>query len=354
VLSRAAVNEKLRHPEIYSSDGVIMIGNVRPLIPLGVDPPKHVRYRKIMDPPFAPKRMDAIEDDISRRFNNLIDTFIDRRECEFHDEVAVPFPSSIFVGLMGLPESELETLLRFKDGILRSSNDLPPDTPPELMMDAMRERQRRTGQEIYAYFTEAIRERQMQPRVDIITMFMKHEVDGQKLSEEEILDTLFLFLIAGLDTVTDSLSCLWNFLATNPDHRHQIVDNPSVIPSAVEELLRWETPVPGVTRRATTDTELGGVSVKAGDMIRVSLAAANIDEDETADAHEVRFDRDVNRHIAFGGGVHRCLGSHLARRELRVAMREWHRRIPEYELREPDERQWPIGLRSVTNLWLRW
>src|ERR1700760_3710788 len=153
VLSRAAVDETLRHPEIYSSDGVIMIGNVRPLIPLGVDPPRHVRYRKIMDPLFAPKRMDAIEDDISRRFNNLIDTFIDRRECEFHDEVAAPFPSSIFVGLMGLPESELETLLRFKDGILRSSKDLPPDTPPERVMDAMRESQQRTGQEIYAYFT---------------------------------------------------------------------------------------------------------------------------------------------------------------------------------------------------------
>src|SRR5690606_6879910 len=116
-------------------------------------------------------------------------------------------------------------------------------------------------------------------------------------------------------------------------HRRQIVTNPAIIPAAVEELLRWETPVPQVPRMATKDTEVSGCPVKAGSFVSVMIGAANVDPEEFPDGQVVRFDRDVNRHLAFGGGVHRCLGSHLARRELRVALEQWHRRIPDYELK---------------------
>jgi cytochrome P450 len=212
----------------------------------------------------------------------------------------------------------------------------------------------RTGQDIYAYFNKILDEREKDPQDDILTQFLDAKVDGEQLTREDILDICFLFLLAGLDTVTDSLTCSFAYLAQHPHHRQQIVDDPSIIPSAVEELLRWESPVPGVPRFCTEDTEVAGCPVKKGDSVGVSVGAANVDTEEFPDAFDVRFDREVNRHLAFGGGVHRCLGSHLARRELRVVLREWHRRIPEYQLKPGIELHYVMGLRSVENLELVW
>ena len=344
--SRSAVETALKDPTTFSSEGFLDLGNVRPLIPLGVDPPKHVKYRKILDPLFAPKRMDLVEGDITARFNRFVDDFIERGSCNFTDELATPFPSAIFLGLMGLPWDELDTLLRFKNGTLRS---LEGGTPEELAT-----LRKKTGQEIYEYFDAILDERAKRPQDDILTHFLRAEIDGERLTREEILDICFLFLIAGLDTVTDSLTCFFAFLAQHPEHRRQIVDDPSIIPNAVEELLRWETPVAQVPRVATSDTEVAGCPIKAGTFTAVLIGAANVDGAEFDDAHEVRFDREPNRHLAFGGGVHRCLGSHLARRELRVALREWHRRIPEYELKPGIELHYPAGLRAVENLELVW
>lgn len=154
--------------------------------------------------------------------------------------------------------------------------------------------------------------------------------------------------------MTDSLTCFFAFLAQHPEHRRQIVEDPSVIPAAVEELLRWESPVPGVPRMVVADTELAGCPVKAGTMVMASVGAANVDPAEFGDPLEVRFDRESNRHVGFGGGVHRCLGSHLARRELRVTLREWHRRIPDYSLKPGIDLHYARGLRSVENLELVW
>jgi len=345
--SRAAVEETLRDPERFSAEGLVNLGNVRPLIPLSIDPPQHVKYRKILDPLFAPKHMEALEDDITARANHFIDTFISRDGCHFTNEFAIPFPSAVFLGLMGLPWDELDTLLRLKDGIMRPGGDA---TDP----DARSRIQAETGQEIYAYFEAILDERARQPRDDILSQFLTFEIDGEKLTREEILDICFLFLIAGLDTVTDTLTCSFAFLAAHPEHRQQLVADPSAIPAAVEELLRWETPVPNVFRLATADTEITNCPVKAGAFVAVNLGSANVDETEFPDAFEVRFDRQSNRHLAFGGGVHRCLGSHLARRELRIAMREWHRRIPDYTLKPGIELRYPVGLRSVENLELVW
>jgi cytochrome P450 len=347
VASRAAAEDALKDPECFSAEGLVSLGNVRPLIPLSVDPPRHVKYRKILDPLFAPKRMDALEDEIASRVNRFIDEFADRGNCHFTDELAVPFPSAVFLGLMGLPWEELDTFLRLKDGILRP-DDGNADAETRVRI------QHETGQEIYAYFDEVLDERSADPRDDILTHFLTAEIDGEKLTREEILDVCFLFLIAGLDTVTDTLTCSFAFLAQHPEHRHAVASNPTVIPNAVEELLRWETPVPNVFRVATRDTALGGCPVPSGSVVTVNLGAANIDPEEFEDAFDVRFDREVNRHLAFGGGVHRCLGSHLARRELRVAMREWHRRIPDYELEPGLHLEYPMGLRSVENLRLVW
>ena len=353
VAGRSLVDEVLRSPERFTSRGVVKLGNVRPMLPLSVDPPDHLKYRKILDPLFAPRRMDAVEDDIARRVHHFMDAFADRGECDFTRDFAIPFPSSVFLGLMGLPWEELDTFLRLKDGILRPGGA----TMLEYGKISLEERQRiqkETATEIYAYFNAILDQRAREPREDILTQFLRAEVDGEKLSREEILDICFLFLIAGLDTVTDSLTCIYAYLARHDDHRRRIVEDPSVINRAVEELLRWESPVPGVPRQAVADTELAGCPVKAGDMVNVSIGAANLDPGEFGDPFDVNLDRDPNRHLAFGGGVHRCLGSHLARRELRVTLREWHKRIPEYGIAPGAELEYTPGLRQVESLPLVW
>ena len=352
--SRALSDHVLRHHELFSSVGGIDLGNIRPLIPLNVDPPQHSKYRKILDPLFAPKQMDAQEADITERVNHFIDAFADRGECNFTEEFAELLPSSVFLGLMGLPWEELDTFLHLRDGILR-----PDKIDPDAMFhaDARHAVNRATGLEIYEYFDKVCDARAQQPTGDILSHLVTVDIDGEKLTREEILDICFLFLIAGLDTVSDSLTCFYAFLANHPEHRRQLAGNPALIPNAVEELLRWESPVPsGVPRIATQDTELpNGVSVAAGTAVMVNYGAANIDPAEFADPFDVRFDRETNRHIAFGAGVHRCLGSHLARRELRIALREWHRRIPDYSIKPGhEELVYPPGLRSVKDLTLVW
>jgi cytochrome P450 len=351
---RSITEHVLRHHELFSSRVEMHLGNVRPLIPLNVDPPEHSKYRKLLDPLFAPRRMDEQEEDITRRVNTLIDSFIDRGECNFTEDFAELFPSSVFLGLLGLPEDELRMFLDLRDGILH-----PEKVDPGALLDADRRRavQDATGLKIYEYFGRLVDERQKGPTSDIVSLFLAADVGGEKLTKEDILDILFLFLIAGLDTVSDSLTCFYAFLATHPDHRQQLVEDPTIIPSAVEELLRWESPVPGgVPRVAKEDTVLpNGTKVPAGTAILVSYGASNIDPTVFPDGFEVRFDRAPNPHIAFGGGVHRCLGSHLARRELRVTLREWHRRIPEYRIKPGHEAlEYPPGLRHVKDLTLTW
>jgi cytochrome P450 len=344
----------LRNHQLFSSRVEMNLGNTRPLIPLNVDPPQHSKYRKLLDPLFAPKRMEEQEADITRRVNLYMDNFIDRGECNFTQEFAELFPSSVFLGLMGLPEDEMDRFLGLRNGILH-----PEKIDPDALLDFDKRAavQQKTGQEIYDYFGGLIDERRRNPANDIVTRFLSAEVDGQKLSREDILDICYLFLIAGLDTVSDSLTCFYAFLAQHPDHRRQIAENPAVIPAAVEELLRWEGPVPsGVPRQATEDVQLpNGTTCPAGTHVMVNYGAAGLDPNTFDDPFEIRFDRQVNNHIAFGAGVHRCLGSHLARRELRVTLREWHKRIPDYTLKPGHgELEYPPGLRHVKDLTLTW
>lgn len=351
---RAVTEFVLRNHQLFSSRVEMNLGNIRPLIPLNVDPPQHSKYRKLLDPLFAPRRMAEQEEDITRRVNLYMDAFVDRGECNFTEEFAELFPSSVFLGLMGLPEDEMDMFLRLRNGILH-----PEKLDPDALFDFEKRAavQQKTGQEIYDYFGGLIDERRRKPADDIVTRFLNAEVDGSKLSGEDILDILYLFLIAGLDTVSDSLTCFFAFLAQHPDHRRQIVENPAVIPAAVEELLRWEGPVPsGVPRRATEDVQLpNGMTCPVGTNVMVNYGAAGLDPSTYDDPFEVRFDRSVNNHIAFGGGVHRCLGSHLARRELRVTLQEWHKRIPDYWLKPGHETlEYPPGLRHVKDLTLTW
>lgn len=331
----------LRHPEIFSSAMPVgLIGNKRPLIPLQIDPPQQVKYRKILDPIFSHRNMLKLEADTRKLAADLIDRFADQDEIEFNKAFAVPYPCEVFLKIMGLPLSDLDLFLELKDGIVRPD----PEAGDPLVV------RNQTGQRIYEYFERVIPQRRSEIKDDLIGHFMQAEVDGEKLSDEEIIDIVFLFLLAGLDTVTATLGCNIANLAQNAERRQALVDEPALIPSAVEELLRWETPVVQVIRMLLQDHTIGGVDLKAGDAVVLNLGSANTDEDMFDDADCVLLDRELNKHLAFGGGVHRCLGSHLARMELEVALEEFHKRIPVYSIKPGEQPIYSPGIREVTYL----
>lgn len=344
VLSRLAdIEMALKHTELFSSNmDAVDLGNVRPLIPLQIDPPEHAKYRRILDPLFTPREMARREPLVTELVNEMIDRFAARGECDFHAEFAVPLPCTVFLQLLGLPLEDLDRFLLWKDGVIRPAGDSG--------FDRRHESSAGVAQQIYEYFDKAIDEHIAVPRDDVLSAMIAADVGGQPLSREELLDICFLFLIAGLDTVTDSLDCFFVYLARHPQHRRQLVERPDVLPGAVEELLRWETPVPGVARVATQNVEVGGCPISKGERVSPLLGAANTDPAEFPDPETVDFTRSPNRHRAFGGGPHRCLGSHLARMELRVALREFHRRIPDYEIKPGTQLTYTAALRSVESL----
>lgn len=349
---RADTEFVLRHHELFSNEFDMRLGNDEPLIPINVDPPAHTKYRRLLDPLFAPKRVQVLEEDIARRANGFIDNFFDRGECNFTEEYAELFPSSVFLDLLGLPQSDMPHLLRLRDGILHPARiDPTPDPDRRLAV------QNETGRAIREYFGEVIDSRLKQPGEDILSHVVSAQIDGRRLSREELVGICHQLLIAGLDTVSDTLTCHLAFLAIHPDHQKQLAADPELVPSAVEELLRFENSIPSTIRRVVVpEVRLpSGRVVGQGTTVSVSFAAANLDEQTVEDPFEVRFDRTKNPHITFGSGVHRCLGSNLARRELCVTFREWHRRIPRYWLKPGhQELTYPDQIRHVPDLMLAW
>ena len=341
--SLADIEMALKRTEVFSSNmDAVDLGNLRPLIPLQIDPPEHAKYRRILDPLFTPREMARREPRVTEMVNEMIDGFAHRGECDFHAEFAVPLPCTVFLQLLGLPLEDLETFLVWKDGVIRPEGARGYTEHGKAAAPVARQ--------IYEYFERAIDDHIANPRDDVLSAMIAAKIEGQSLSREELLDICFLFLIAGLDTVTDSLDCFFVYLARHPEHRRQLIDEPDILPSAIEELLRWETPVPGVARVAIQDVEVAGCPISKGARVSPLLGAANTDPAEFPDPELVDFRRNPNRHRAFGGGPHRCLGSHLARMELRVALREFHRRIPDYAIKPGVELKYTRGLRSVEAL----
>jgi len=294
--------------------------------------------------------MKNLEPAIRSNAASLIGSFLESGQCEFNQQFAIPLPTQAFLHLFGLPMEDLSLFLQLKDGIIRPQQQAA-DPFDAAEIDSIRSR---AGRTIYEYFSELIPIRRASPREDLMSSLVNAEIDGNPLSEEEILDICYLQILAGLDTVTATLGCLIAYLAANPEQQRRIYEQPSQIEDAVEELLRWETPVTGVPRIVTQDTEISGTPLRAGEMVMLLLGAANIDPREFDEAEEVDFDRSRNRHIAFGAGHHRCLGSHLARLELRVALEEWHARIPPYSIPAGEVPTYSPGIREVQYLPLSW
>jgi cytochrome P450 len=308
-----------RHPEVFSSAQTeASMGPEHKMIPLEVDPPDHHRYRRLLDHFFSPNRLRPLEASLRGQINDIIDTFIDDGSVDLLEAFFIPYPTQVFLTMYGLPLEDRPMFVRWKDALIRGS-----------MID--HEVGVRAGEEMYSYMGALLAERSATGD-DLLSSLLRPNEQGEQLTTSEILDITYLFILAGLDTVTTSLVHSFAYLATHPEARRQVVSDPSIIPSAVEEMIRVFTPAPAMTRVATRDVELAGVTVKKGQGVFCHLGAANGDPTQLTNAENIDLCRAENRHSSFGLGIHRCLGSHLARMEVRLVMDEFHRRIPDYEL----------------------
>jgi cytochrome P450 len=285
------------------------------LVPVDLDPPEHDRMRAFMNPLFSPKRIVALAPKIEQRAVELISLFQKRGHCAFIDEFAKPFPVTIFLEMFGLPVSEMPLFLKWEENIIHRQGSV--------QLESMRE--------LRDHLAKIIDERRRSPRDDLISHAVTGEIDGVKLTYDEIMGMCIMLFMGGLDTVTSELGFLFRHLAENPEQQAQLRADPSLIPTALEELLRFY-PIITTGRIAARDVDIAGARIKAGENVACPLAAASRDPAELADSCTVNLGRNPNRHSAFGFGPHRCIGSHLARRELSVAIEQWLKLIPPFRL----------------------
>jgi cytochrome P450 len=208
-------------------------------------------------------------------------------------------------------------------------------------------------QEVTAYFSELIAERRRVPRDDLVSASLTFEIDGRRVTDDELLSLFLLLFQAGLDTVASQLTYSMFHLATHDDDRRRLVEDPSLIVIAIEEFLRYYSFVP-TGRKVRKEGSIGGCPVQPGEMVQLPLSSANRDENEFPNADRVLIDREPNWHIAFGAGPHRCLGSHLARQELCIGLADWHARVPEYQIAPGVELVEHGGMYGLDHLPLQW
>ncbi len=322
------------------------LGGHHVAIPLELNGAEHTKWRKLLDPVFAPRRLAALEPRIRERANELTDRFIDRGQADVYAEWCDPLPSSIFLSIMGIPLSERDHFVAFKNVIL-SENPLARSSPEE---------RHAAFTDCEAWFAAEFdrREHSGDYGDDLIGWLLNTRVDGRRINRDELHGICNLLMIAGLDTVAASLSCILAHLARNPDRRHHLLENPSLWPGAIEELMRFESPVTQGFRHVVEDVELPGGTMTAGTNAILWWAAANVDPEAFEDPLSIQLDRTPNAHICFASGWHRCLGSHLARLELRIAMDVWHSRIPDYWIPEGVELSYSVNPRAPHHLPLAW
>jgi cytochrome P450 len=303
------VQQMLRDNETFSSAIIIQaFGDVLGQhVMLGMDEPEHNRHRALVSKAFSQKALARWEDDLVGKVGNeLIDQFADRGSADLVKEFTFPYPTQIIAGLLGLPREDFPQFQRWSISLL--SFTINP------------ERGRAAAQALAEYFTPILAARRKEPREDLISGLAEAEIDGERLSDEEIFSFLRLLLPAGVETTYRSLGNMLFGLLSNPDQLDAVRADRSLLPQAIEEAVRWEPPLLTITRVATRDTELGGVPIPAGSSVMPMLGAANRQDDRFADPDRFDIFRSARAHIGFGHGVHVCLGMHLARLEMRVAL----------------------------------
>jgi cytochrome P450 len=330
-----AVRQIAHDPEHFSSRRVIVrderpevMNNAAP--PITSDPPFHKPAKQLLLPPFTPDAMKKLEPRVRAICNELIDEFIADGRCDAAARYTKYIPVRTIAHMLGIPEQDGDLFIQWIHMILELSIK-----SEGMLMQAV--------QEMTAYFAGHIEARKAKPTDDLISTLMNaKDKDGQPLDDGHVMGSLRLILIAGIDTTWSAIgSCLWH-LANHPADRARLIADPALMPIAVEELLRAYSPVT-MAREVVKETVIEGCPMKPGNMVLLSFPAANRDPAAFPDADKVVLDRKENRHAAFGLGIHRCIGSNLARMEMTVALEEWMKRIPEFRLDPAGEVTWSQG-----------
>ncbi len=342
-----AIREAFQTPALFSSVSEVA-AEPNPeyvWIPSNLDPPEHVTYRQLLGTRFAPEAVERLTPAVERFALDLIAELCERGGCDFIADVAAPYPTAVFLHSLALDVADTPIVVRWVRAIFDNLRDPELHEPLRVAMD-----------EVRLYFKQLIADRranQRDPAVDFVSYLLASTVDGAPLSDDTILNIALVLLMAGVETTCGQLGYMFRHLAEHPEDRKRIREHPDVIPAAVEEFLRIHSIVlPG--RKVTQDTDFHGCPMRAGDMVMLTIACANRSPDAFDRPLDVDLDRWPNRHIAFGAGPHRCLGIHLARRELATVLRIWHELIPDYRIdgiAPLVERGGQLGLVSLPLTW---
>jgi cytochrome P450 len=314
---------------------------------LSVDPPDHTRLRGLANKAFTPRVVEAMRPHIQEITDSLLDAVEEPVRIDVVKHLAVPLPIIVIAEILGVSHSDREQFKAWSTdiaGVLGSSMQ-----PQETMQRASR-----SSEELSAYFGGIIAERRKEPKDDLISALIAARDHGDKLSEDELLATCILLLVAGNETTTNLIGNGMLALVRNAEARRELQEDPGVIVSAVEELLRYDGPVQATSRVVLEDVEFGGKQLKQGQMVIVFLGGANHDPSQFLEPQKLDLRRADNRHLGFGQGIHYCLGAPLARVEAQIAISTLLRRFPDLELgEEPPERGYSFILRGLRSLPLR-
>ena len=309
------------------------------LLPTTIDPPEHHFYRKTLNHSMAPAAVNAMGDDIRGIVTSLIDGFVDRGECNFTRDFADILPIRVFLSMMNLPEDDIPQTKYWADQLIRPDGTIT-------FADAL--------QNLKDYIAPYVDERMGTDGTDMLSRMVNAEINGRGLTREEAIKLSIQVFIAGVDTVVNLLGFVFLFLARNEKHRLQISSGEITVSDAVEEILR-RFPLVTVAREVTEDFEFHGVQLKAGDMVAAPTPLAGMDNAFTPNAVDVEFGRKQGNSLTFGRGAHTCPGKNLARVELRIAIEEWLKRIPDFDVAENSQVSFSSGIVGVVNeLNLRW
>jgi cholest-4-en-3-one 26-monooxygenase len=301
-----------------------------PQMMLTLDPPEHTRYRKLVNKGFTPRMINALEPGIRQATQRIIDDAVAKGECDFVIDVAAELPLQVIAELLGVPQEDRHDLFHWSNQMIAGGDD------PEYAVSAEEVGGAYIG--MFGFAQQLAAQRREKPKDDIITTLLNAEVDGHSLSDIDFNMFFLLLAVAGNETTRNALSHGMNAFLENPDEYRALVDDPSLVAGATEEILRWASPVMYFRRNVTEDFELGGQQLKAGEKISIWYSSANRDEDHFQEPFRFDIRRSPNEHVAFGGGgPHFCLGASLARMEIRVLFEELAQRAPKVTSRgEPD------------------
>jgi cytochrome P450 len=307
--------------EHFSAEGLspfpLLVGGSWKVTPIEIDPPGHADYRRFLNPMFTPQRLKLLDEKVRQTARHFVSQFKDSGECEFMEDFSKKFPIAVFLDLMGLPQARMQQFMEWENSLFHS-----------LDFDGIAEATR----QVVAYLREVIEQRKQQPREDIISLAVAYEIAGRKLDDDELLGLCFNLFIGGLDTVTTNISWQIRHLAEHQDHQRRLRESPDLIPNAVESLYRRYASVT-TFRTCVKEINIGGATMMPGDKVAMTTTLANNDPDAWQPPFEVDIEQPA-RHLAFGYGVHRCVGAALARRESVVAIEELFDAIPQFRIKD--------------------